>query len=59
VIRAGLQRAAAAGMPVYVEVMNPDNLGYYRHVGFRVVDEFDIPDAGPHVWAMLWSGERA
>ena len=34
--------------------MNPDNLGYYRHVGFRVIDEFDIPDAGPHVWGMLW-----
>lgn len=54
VIRAGLDLAAAAGMPVYVEVMNPDNLGYYRHVGFETVAEFDIPDSGPHVWAMLW-----
>ncbi len=55
VIRAGLDRAAEAGQPVYVEVMNPDNLGYYRHVGFETVAEFDIPDSGPHVWAMLWS----
>ncbi len=54
VVRAGLALAQAAGMPVYVEVMNPDNLGYYRHLGFQVIDEFDIPDAGPRVWAMLW-----
>jgi len=52
-VRAGLDLAGAEGMPVYVEVMNADNLGYYRHVGFETVDEFDIPDAGPHVWAML------
>jgi GNAT superfamily N-acetyltransferase len=54
VIRAGLELAAAAGMPVYVEVMNPDNLGYYRHIGFETIGEFDIADFGPHVWAMLW-----
>jgi GNAT superfamily N-acetyltransferase len=54
VIRAGLELAAAEGLPVYVEVMNPDNLGYYNHVGFETVAEFDIPDFGPHVWAMLW-----
>lgn len=54
VIRAGLDLAGAQGLPVYVEVMNPDNLGYYRHIGFETVAEFDIPDSGPHVWAMLW-----
>jgi GNAT superfamily N-acetyltransferase len=53
-VRAGLELAAAEGRPVYVEVMNPDNLGYYRHAGFETIDEFDIPDGGPHVWAMLW-----
>lgn len=53
-IRAGLELARKAGMPVYVEVMNPENVGYYHHVGFETVDEFDIPDAGPHVWAMIW-----
>ncbi|MEJ5977920.1 GNAT family N-acetyltransferase [Novosphingobium sp. PS1R-30] len=54
IVRSGLALAQAAGMPVYVEVMNPDNFGYYRHVGFQVIDEFDIPDGGPHVWGMLW-----
>ncbi len=53
-IRAGLELAAAEGLPVYVEVMNPANLGYYRHIGFETEAEFDIPDSGPHVWAMLW-----
>jgi hypothetical protein len=52
-VRAGLQLARADGMPTWVEVMNPDNLGYYRHAGFNIIDEFDIPDSGPHVWAML------
>ena len=55
-VRAGLELARLAGAPGYVEVMNPANLGYYRHVGCETVDEFDIPEAGPHVWAMLWRG---
>ncbi len=52
-IRAGIALARAAGMPVYVEVTNPQNVGYYQHVGFKTFDEFDIPDDGPHVWAMI------
>ena len=54
IIRAGLERAAREQMPVYVEVINPDNLGYYTHMTFKTVTEFDIPDSGPHVWGMLW-----
>lgn len=54
IIKAGLERATKKDLPVYVEVMNPDNLGYYQHIGFETVSEFDIPDCGPHVWAMLW-----
>lgn len=56
-VRAGLDLARAAGMPVYVEVMNPANVGYYLRVGFETINEFDIPDAGPHVWAMLWRAD--
>lgn len=52
-IRAGLNLARKAEKPVYVEVMNPANLGYYHHAGFEAIDEFDIPDSGPHVWAMI------
>lgn len=52
-IQAGLILAREAGKPVFVEVMNQDNLGYYLHAGFETIDEFDIPDAGPHVWGMI------
>jgi GNAT superfamily N-acetyltransferase len=52
-VRAGLELARSAGMPTYVEVMNPDNVAFYLNVGFRIIGEFDIPDAGPHVWSML------
>lgn len=55
-VRAGIDLARAEGAPVYVEVTNPANVGYYRHVGFETVDEFDVPDAGPHVWAMMAHG---
>jgi len=51
--RSGIVRAAEQGLPVFVEVMNPDNLGYYRHLGFESLVEYDIPQGGPHVWAML------
>jgi len=57
-VRAGLHLAREARLPVYVEVLNPANLGYYRHVGFKTIDEFDIPEAGPHVWGMLWQSEN-
>ena len=55
-IRAGLALGRTAAMPVYVEVMNPLNVGYYRHIGFETITEFDIGDGGPHVWAMIWRG---
>lgn len=58
-IRAGLDLAGSGDAPVYVEVMNPANLGYYRHIGFETVSEFDIPDDGPHVWGMVWRDRRA
>lgn len=57
IVRAGLTLAAEACLPVYVEVMNPDNLGYYRHIGFETVTEFDIPENGPHVWGMIWRAQ--
>lgn len=53
VVRAGLDLARAEASPVYVEVMNPQNLGFYRGNGFETVAEFDIPKGGPHVWAMI------
>ncbi|RKS05534.1 acetyltransferase (GNAT) family protein [Nocardiopsis sp. Huas11] len=36
-LRAGLARADADGLPVYLETMNSANLGYYERFDFRVV----------------------
>lgn len=36
VIRPGLQRADADGLPCYVETSDPANVGFYSHFGFEV-----------------------
>ncbi|MGW8361383.1 GNAT family N-acetyltransferase [Streptomyces wedmorensis] len=51
-LRSGLAKADAAGMPVYLESSKPDNLPVYEHFGFTVVDEFALPGGGPTLWAM-------
>lgn len=53
-VRAGLDRARAAAMPVYLETSKAENFTFYRHLGFELLEEWDVPDGGPHVWAMLW-----
>lgn len=52
-VRAGLERARAAGKPVYLETFTTENVAFYRRLGFEVTGEWDVPD-GPHVWSMLW-----
>jgi len=52
-IRAGLERAKAAGFPVYLEAAKAGNVAIYQHLGFRIVDEWDIPGGGSHFWGML------
>ncbi|MFJ5832214.1 GNAT family N-acetyltransferase [Streptomyces sp. NPDC093089] len=51
-LRSGLAKADAAGMPVYLESSKPDNLPVYEHFGFTVVGEFALPGGGPTLWAM-------
>lgn len=53
-IRAGQDRARAAGLPVYLETATESNVGLYRALGFRVTQEWDVPRGGPHFWSMLW-----
>ncbi|WP_051215363.1 GNAT family N-acetyltransferase [Granulicoccus phenolivorans] len=51
-VRTGLARADAAGLPVYLETFNPHNPGFYERFGFRVhrfVDRRGIPP----FWAMV------
>ncbi|MBD0694507.1 GNAT family N-acetyltransferase [Streptomyces sp. CBMA123] len=51
-LRSGLARADAAGLPVYLESSKQENLGLYRHFGFEVEEEVRLPANGPTLWAM-------
>jgi GNAT superfamily N-acetyltransferase len=51
-LRSGLAKADAAGMPVYLESSKPENLPVYRHFGFTVREELRLPGGGPVLWAM-------
>ena len=41
------------GLPLYLETQTAANVAYYRHLGFEVRSEFDLPLDGPHMWGML------
>jgi ribosomal protein S18 acetylase RimI-like enzyme len=44
-VAAGIDRAAAAGLPVHLESTNPANAGYYERLGFASVGRVDAaPD---------------
>ena len=51
VIRAGLERADADGLPCCLETAREANLGLYRRFGFAVTGEWRVAD-GPLVWSM-------
>jgi ribosomal protein S18 acetylase RimI-like enzyme len=52
-IKPVLQRADEEGLPCYLETMKEVNLAFYRKHGFRVEDEKQIANGGPHIWALL------
>jgi ribosomal protein S18 acetylase RimI-like enzyme len=52
-IRAGISRAEAEGMPVYLETATATNVGLYQSLGFKTLGEWDVPKGGPHFWSML------
>jgi ribosomal protein S18 acetylase RimI-like enzyme len=49
VMRAGLDRASADGLPAYLETTNPRNVVLYESVGWTVESEFESPLP---VWVM-------
>lgn len=53
-VRAGLERARATGMPVYLEAAKAANVALYRHLGFTPLDAWDVEGGGPHFWSMLY-----
>lgn len=51
-MRAGMARAAADGLPVYLETARPENVSFYSGLGFEVLGEWDVP-GGPRFWSMI------
>ncbi len=51
-VRAGLSRADATGVGAYLETTNPDNLAFYRSLGFDLRETIEMKGA-PEVW-LLW-----
>ncbi len=46
-------RADAEGVPCYLESSKEQNVPYYRHHGFEVIDTHDLANgAGPRLWLM-------
>ncbi|MET8626289.1 GNAT family N-acetyltransferase [Kitasatospora sp. NPDC004669] len=51
-LRSGLARADADGLPVYLESSKEVNLAVYGHFGFEVLEEVRLPENGPTLWVM-------
>jgi predicted N-acetyltransferase YhbS len=52
VLRPGLAEADRAGLPAVLETSSERNVRFYQRLGFAVTGEAQVPDGGPHVWAM-------
>lgn len=48
-----LDRADRGSEPVFLETSASENVRFYERLGLVTVSETDIPDGGPHVWAMM------
>lgn len=52
-IRAGLARSDAAGLPVVLETATMANVDFYRRLGFDVIAEWTVPGGGGlQIWTM-------
>jgi ribosomal protein S18 acetylase RimI-like enzyme len=57
VCAAALEWIDAAAAPAFVDTSTAANVPLYESLGFAVVGEWDMPDGGPHGWAM-WRTAR-
>ncbi len=48
-----LRRADEESVDVYLETSTESNVAFYAALGFATTGEHQIPDGGPHVWAMI------
>jgi GNAT superfamily N-acetyltransferase len=47
-----LERARPSGAATILETGTERNMTLYQRRGFRIVEELDSPEGGPHVWFM-------
>ncbi|MFE7115744.1 GNAT family N-acetyltransferase [Streptomyces sp. NPDC057654] len=52
VLRPGLEAAAAAGHPAFLETSSERNVRFYERLGFTVTADVPLPDGGPRTWCM-------
>ncbi|WP_228973823.1 GNAT family N-acetyltransferase [Streptomyces sp. DH12] len=52
VLAPGIEAAARAGHPVFLETSSERNVSFYERLGFRVTADIVLPDAGPRTWCM-------
>lgn len=57
-LKAGLAKVDAAGLPAYLESSNEANVPLYRRYGFEVMREFRARPDAPPAWAM-WREPQA
>jgi ribosomal protein S18 acetylase RimI-like enzyme len=55
-LRAGLERADAAGLPAYLESSDIANVPLYEHFGFEVTGALTLPAGAPEVPTMWRAG---
>ncbi|MEU6991887.1 GNAT family N-acetyltransferase [Streptomyces sp. NPDC046465] len=51
-LRSGLAKADATGLPTYLESSKAENIPFYGHFGFMVLGEVRLPGGGPPLWVM-------
>jgi GNAT superfamily N-acetyltransferase len=51
-IAAGLERAREDGVCAFLSTGTAGNVEIYARCGFRLVEDLDAPDGGPHIWFM-------
>lgn len=51
-VRAGLERMGASGVPFYLETSTARNVGFYQSLGFAVTGEWRVGSDGPAFWSM-------
>ena len=58
IVRDGLARIAASGLPCYLETPLEKNISFYRGLGFELTEVWDVPGGGPRFWSMVYAANQ-